>query len=72
MGLKYRLIIVVILFSAKASFSQVGILDRLLNIGILEFTSSGTGEVDIRFFNIANPTGIKADIEAIIEQSHVQ
>lgn len=49
-----------------------GILDRLLNIGILEFTSSGTGEVDIRFFNIANPTGIKADIEAIIEQSHVQ
>lgn len=49
-----------------------GILDRLFNIGILEFTSSGTGEVDIRFFNIANPTGVKADIEAIIEYSYVQ
>ena len=49
-----------------------GILDRLLNIGILEFTSSGTGEVDIRFFNIANPSGVKADVEAIIEQCHVQ
>jgi len=49
-----------------------GILDRLLNIGILEFTSSGTDEVDIRFFNIANPAGVKADIEAIIEQCHLQ
>ena len=49
-----------------------GILDRLLNIGILEFTSSGTDEVDIRFFNIANPSGVKADIEDIIEQRHVQ
>jgi len=49
-----------------------GILDRLLNIGILEFASPGTDEVDIRFFNIANPAGVKADIEAIIEQCHVQ
>lgn len=45
-----------------------GLLDRLLNIGILEFASSGTDEVDIRFINIANPTGVKAEIEAIIEQ----
>ena len=45
-----------------------GILDRLLNIGILEFASSGTDDVDIRFINIANPAGVKAEIEAIIEQ----
>ena len=45
-----------------------GLLDRLLNIGILEFASSGTDDVDIRFINIANPTGVKAEIEAIIEQ----
>ena len=45
-----------------------GLLDRLLNIGILEFASSGTDDVDIRFINIANPTGVKAKIEAIIEQ----
>lgn len=45
-----------------------GLLDRLLNIGILEFASSGTDDVDIRFINIANPTGVKAEIETIIEQ----
>ena len=45
-----------------------GLLDRLLNIGILEFAFSGTDDVDIRFINIANPTGVKAVIEAIIEQ----
>ena len=45
-----------------------GLLDRLLNIGILEFASSGTDDVDIRFINIANPTGVKAKIETIIEQ----
>jgi len=45
-----------------------GLLDRLLNIGILEFSSSGTDDVDIRFINIANPTGIKSEIETIIEQ----
>jgi len=45
-----------------------GLLDRLLNIGILEFASSGTDDVDIRFINIANPSGVKADVEAIIEQ----
>lgn len=45
-----------------------GLLDRLLNIGILEFASSGTDDMDIRFINIANPTGVKAKIEAIIEQ----
>ena len=45
-----------------------GIFDRILNIGILEFASSGTDDVDIRFINIANPAGVKADIEDIIEQ----
>ena len=43
-----------------------GILERLMNIGILEFASSGTDDVDIRFINIANPAGVKAEIEAII------
>jgi len=45
-----------------------GILDRLLNIGMLEFASSGTDEMDIRFFNIPNPQGVKKEIEAIIRQ----
>lgn len=45
-----------------------GLLDRLLNIGILEFASSGTDDVDIRFINIANPIGVKAELEAIIEK----
>lgn len=43
-----------------------GVLDRLLGIGILEFASSGTDDVDIRFFNIANPAGVKAEIESIV------
>ncbi len=45
-----------------------GIFDRLLNIGTLEFASSGTDDVDIRFTNMANPTGVKAEIEDIIER----
>jgi len=45
-----------------------GLLDRLLNIGILEFAASGTDDVDIRFINIADPTGVKAEIAALIEQ----
>ena len=43
-----------------------GILDRLLGIGILEFAASGTDDVDIRFFNIANPAGVKVEIESIV------
>ncbi len=45
-----------------------GIFDRLLNIGTLEFASSGTDDVDIRFINMANPAGVKAEIEDIIER----
>jgi membrane protein YdbS with pleckstrin-like domain len=45
-----------------------GVLDRLLGIGMLEFASSGTDDMDIRFFNIPNPRGVKAEIEAIIKQ----
>lgn len=45
-----------------------GLLDRLLNMGILEFAASGTDDVDIRFINIADPTGVKAEIAALIEQ----
>jgi membrane protein YdbS with pleckstrin-like domain len=47
-----------------------GILDRLLGIGILEFASSGTDGVDIRFFNLANPVRIKSEIEAIIHRQN--
>jgi len=46
-----------------------GLLDCLLNIGILEFASSGTDEVDIRFINMPGPGKVKADIEALIERS---
>lgn len=45
-----------------------GIFDRLLNIGILEFASSGTDDVDIRFINMPNPAGVKAEIETLIER----
>jgi len=45
-----------------------GILDRLLGIGMLEFASSGTDDMDIRFFNIPNPQDVKAEIEDIIRQ----
>jgi uncharacterized membrane protein YdbT with pleckstrin-like domain len=47
-----------------------GILDRLLGIGILEFASSGTDGVDIRFFNLANPVRIKSEIEDIIHRQN--
>ena len=45
-----------------------GILERLLGIGSLEFASSGTDDMDIRFFNIVNPGRVKAEIEDIIRQ----
>jgi hypothetical protein len=45
-----------------------GVFDRLLNIGILEFASSGTDDVDIRFINMPNPAGVKAEIEGLIER----
>jgi len=44
-----------------------GLLDRLLNTGILEFASSGTDDVDIRFIGIANPARVRAEIEDKIE-----
>lgn len=44
-----------------------GLLDRLLNTGILEFASSGTDDVDIRFVGIANPMRVKAEIEERVE-----
>ncbi|WP_125218644.1 PH domain-containing protein [Methylomicrobium sp. wino1] len=44
-----------------------GLLDRLLNTGILEFASSGTDDVDIRFIGIANPARVRAEIEERIE-----
>lgn len=44
-----------------------GLLDRLLNTGILEFASSGTDDVDIRFIGIANPARVRAAIEDKIE-----
>lgn len=44
-----------------------GLLDRLLNTGILEFASSGTDDVDIRFIGLANPMRVKAEIEERIE-----
>lgn len=44
-----------------------GLLDRLLNTGILEFASSGTDDVDIRFIGIANPARVRAAIEERIE-----
>ncbi len=40
-----------------------GILDRLLNVGTLELSSSGSDGVDIRFFNLANPVKIKEAID---------
>lgn len=44
-----------------------GLLDRLLNTGILEFASSGTEEVDIRIVGIANPARVRAEIEERVE-----
>ncbi|WP_404360376.1 PH domain-containing protein [Methylotuvimicrobium sp. KM1] len=44
-----------------------GLLDRLLNTGLLEFASSGTDDVDIRFIGIANPARVRAEIEERIE-----
>ncbi|MBE0436807.1 MAG: PH domain-containing protein [Methylomicrobium sp.] len=44
-----------------------GLLDRLLNTGILEFASSGTDDVDIRFIGISNPARVRAEIEERIE-----
>ena len=42
------------------------VVDRLLNIGMLEFASAGTDDVDIRFSNIVNPTQLKARIQTLI------
>ena len=41
-------------------------------MSLLEFASSGTDDVDIRFINIANPAGVKAEIETIFEQQTVR
>ncbi len=44
------------------------ITDRFLRIGTLEFASSGSDGIDIRFFNIHDPAGVKENIENLIEQ----
>jgi hypothetical protein len=46
-----------------------GILARLINIGTLEFASSGSDGVDIRFINLASPVWVKQDIESRIEKT---
>jgi hypothetical protein len=46
-----------------------GIVDRLLNIGVLEFASSGSDGVDIRFYNCVRPKRVKEEIENRIVQS---
>jgi len=45
-----------------------GVLDRLLNVGTLELSSSGSDGVDIRFFNLANPVKIKDDIDQKVNE----
>lgn len=45
-----------------------GILARLINIGTLEFASSGSDGVDIRFINLASPAKVKQDIENRIDE----
>ena len=45
-----------------------GVLDRLLNIGILEFASSGTDDVDIRIHNIADPKMLRDTIQRFVNQ----
>lgn len=47
-----------------------GIFDRLLNIGLLEFTSAGSDGVDIRFHNIANPKSVRDTLQTYVNQQH--
>ena len=41
-------------------------VDRLLNIGLLEFAAAGTDDVDIRFSNVVDPTQLKARIQTLM------
>jgi len=45
-----------------------GVLDRLLNVGTLELSSSGSDGVDIRFYNLSNPLKIKDDIDQKVNE----
>lgn len=44
-----------------------GLIGKMLGIGTLEFASSGTDDVDIQFFNIANPGKVKQAIDEMFE-----
>ncbi|MBN2907052.1 MAG: PH domain-containing protein, partial [Rhodobacteraceae bacterium] len=45
-----------------------GILERLLNVGTLEFAAAGTDTVDIRFAGIARPASVRAFIERVMDE----
>lgn len=46
------------------------LVDRLINIGTLEFASAGTNGVDIRFRNIVDPVEIKSRIQTLIDRTN--
>lgn len=48
------------------------LLDRLWNVGVLEFTSSGSDGVDIRFSNVPNPARVRNDIQRMIARHVAQ
>lgn len=43
------------------------VIDRLFNVGMLEFASSGSDGVDIRFYDCARPKAVKQAIEQRME-----
>ncbi|HHI71459.1 MAG TPA: PH domain-containing protein [Rhodobacteraceae bacterium] len=59
--------------SVQVRFSDIrsiglrqGLIDRLLGVGTLEFSSAGTGGVDVRFINIPSPMKIRQWIEKLM------
>ncbi len=46
-----------------------GLLERILGVGSVSVASAGTGEVDVTFFGLKNPTTIRDLVRKVKEDS---
>lgn len=45
-----------------------GLIERLFNVGTVEFAAAGTDDVDITFVGIAGPVAIRAAVQKILDE----
>ena len=48
---------------------EQGLIERLFNVGTVEFTAAGTDKIDIAFVGIARPAAVRAAVQTRMDRS---